>query len=182
MKKGTARSAMLNVTAVCLAAGLIFTALNSLFPRGIFVTLTITAFTAFYHLAVRLLIGGIMQAKFRNKMDYTKPWFQPKAFEAGLYKRLGVKKWKSKMPTFNPETFSLQKLGAEEVLGATCQSEVVHELNVAASFAPLLYSFFAGDIPVFLITSLLAAAFDMIFVIIQRYNRPRLLRLIKRRI
>ena len=51
-----------------------------------------------------------------------------------------------------------------------------------ASFVPLLFSLAVGVLPVFLITSLIAAAFDMIFVIIQRYNRPRLLRLINRRI
>ncbi|MDE5740910.1 MAG: hypothetical protein K2H90_00505, partial [Oscillospiraceae bacterium] len=107
-----------------------------------------------------------------------KPWFLPKDFEAGLYKRLGVKRWKNKMPTYNPDTFSLEKHSVEEILGASCQAEIVHEINVIASFVPLLFSLAVGVFPVFLITSLIAAAFDMIFVIIQRYNRPRILRLI----
>lgn len=180
MKKETARTVMIKATAGCLAAVLLFGALHRFFSYPLFFSLAITAFTAFYHLAVRLLIGGIMQAVFKNKMDYRKRWFQPKGFEAELYKKLGVKKWKNKMPTYNPETFSLEKHSAEEILGVTCQSEIVHEINVIASFVPLLFSPAVGDFPVFLITSLLAAAFDMIFVIMQRYNRPRLLRLAKR--
>lgn len=181
MKKSAARSFMIKITAGCLAAVLLFGALYRFFSYPFLFSLAITAFTAFYHLSVRLLIGGIMQAAFRNKMDYTKPWFTPKSFEAGLYKRLGVKKWKNKMPTFNPDTFSLKKHSAEEILGVTCQSEIVHEINVIASFVPLLFALAVGDLPVFLITSLLAAAFDTFFVIMQRYNRPRLLRLAKRK-
>lgn len=182
MKKPTASASMQITAAVSLAAGIIFTVLNNFLPNTFFVTLKITSYTVFYHFGVRLLIGGIMQAKFKNKMNYRRKWFQPKAFETGLYKKLGVKKWKNKMPTYVPETFSLEKHTAEEVLGASCQAEAVHGINVIASFVPLFFSLTAGAFPVFLITSLLAAAFDMIFVIIQRYNRPRLLRLTNRRI
>lgn len=182
MKKPTMRSYMQITAAVSLAAGIIFTVLNKLLPNSFFVPLKITSYTVFYHFAVRLLIGGVIQAAFKNKMDHRKPWFQPKAFEAGLYKRLGVKKWKSKMPTYAPDNFSIEEHSAEEILGASCQAEIVHEIIVIASFVPLLFSLAVGDFPVFLITSLIAAAFDMIFVIIQRYNRPRLLRLINRKI
>ncbi len=182
MKKPTMRSSMQITAAVSLAAGIVFTILNKFLPNSFFVPLKITSYTVFYHFAVRLLIGGIMQAAFKNKMNYRKPWFQPKAFEAGLYKKLGVKQWKNKMPTYNPDTFSLEKHSTEEILGTSCQAEIVHEINVIASFVPLLFSLAVGDLPVFFITSLIAAALDMIFVIIQRYNRPRLLRLVKRNI
>ena len=36
-----------------------------------------------------------------------------------------------------------------------------------------------GGYPAFIITSILAAMFDMMFVIMQRYNRQRILKLIK---
>ena len=36
-----------------------------------------------------------------------------------------------------------------------------------------------GVYPVFIITSILSAMFDMTFVIIQRYNRQRIVKLIK---
>ncbi|MDE6133851.1 MAG: hypothetical protein K2G04_10835, partial [Oscillospiraceae bacterium] len=154
MKKMTARSSMQNTAAVSLAAGIIFTVLNKFLPNLFFISLKITSYTVFYHFGVRFLIGGIMQAAFKNKMNYLKSWFLPKDFEVGLYKRLGVKRWKNKMPTYNPDTFSLEKHSVEEILGASCQAEIVHEINVIASFVPLLFSLAVGVFPVFLITSL----------------------------
>ncbi len=47
-------------------------------------------------------------------------------------------------------------------------------------FVPIIFSIWVGAIMVFIITSLLASLFDMTFVIIQRYNRPRIVRLLKR--
>lgn len=58
----------------------------------------------------------------------------------------------------------------------TCQSETVHEVNMLLSFVPLLFSIWFGSLDVFLITSCGAA----LFVIMQRYNRPRLMRLMRR--
>ena len=84
------------------------------------------------------------------------------------------------MPTFSPEEFLLQNRSAEELIQVTCQSEIVHEVNVLLSFVPLLFSIWFGSMGVFLITSCAAALFDSLFVIMQRYNRPRLMRLMRR--
>lgn len=143
--------------------------------------LAITAGTIFYHLAYRLLIGWIINAIFHNRMNADRRWFQPRGFEPGLYRRLAVKRWKGKLPTFLPDTFSLSQRTLEELIGATCQAEVVHELNLPLSFLPLLAGRWFGAVPVFLTTSLLAAGFDALFVLIQRYNRPRLVRLARRK-
>lgn len=62
-----------------------------------------------------------------------------------------------------------------------CQAELVHEVNVILSFLPVVFSYWFGALAVFIVTSLLAALFDMIFVIMQRYNRPRILRLIQKK-
>ena len=62
-----------------------------------------------------------------------------------------------------------------------CQAELVHEVNIAVSFVPILFSVWVGALPVFVITSILAAGYDLLFVILQRYNRPRVLRLAMRR-
>ena len=43
-------------------------------------SVAITFGTIFYHLAVRLTIGGLIDAKYHNHMDYTKKWFQEKTF------------------------------------------------------------------------------------------------------
>lgn len=147
----------------------------------IFVSLGITAMTVCYHFTIRLVIGNITDAIMRNEADWRKPWFREKPFEEKLYKKLKVKRWKDRLPTIDENAFSLEKHPIERIIGATCQSEIVHELDVVASLAAILFAIPFGDLWVFLITAVLGAAFDMIFVIMQRYNRPRLLKALKRR-
>ena len=69
----------------------------------------------------------------------------------------------------------------QAVVVQMCRNELAHEVMATLSFVPLLFCLFCDDpvanLPVFLITSVLAAAADLIPVILQRYNRPRLQRL-----
>ena len=136
--------------------------------------------TIFYHLAVRLAIGGLIDAKYHNHIDYTKKWFQERSFEKKLYQALKVKKWKKWLPTFNPEDFDLKNRSLEEILQVSCQAEIVHEVIMPFSFVPILFSVWFGSLGVFIITSCAAFLFDSIFVIMQRFNRPRLMRLLRR--
>lgn len=136
----------------------------------------ITFGTTFYHFAMRLLVGYVVP----NTFDYRSAWFQPKRFEAKLYQKLRVKKWKDRMPTYDPRLFSLEENSLEQIAKNMCQAEIVHMVIVLLSFVPLVFSLVWDSFPVFLITSVLAAALDSSFVILQRYNRPRLVRLIKK--
>lgn len=143
-------------------------------------SVAITFGTIFYHLAVRLVIGGLIDSKYHNHMDYTGKWFQEKAFEKKLYQALKVKQWKKWLPTFNPEDFDLKNRSVEEIIQVSCQAEVVHEVIMPFSFVPILFSIWFGSLGVFIITSCAAFLFDSIFVVMQRFNRPRLMRLLKR--
>lgn len=68
--------------------------------------------------------------------------------------------------------------GLDSVIRATCQAEVVHEIIIIVSFIPVVFSLWVGALPVFIITSFFGAAVcDLVFVVLQRYNRPRLIRL-----
>ena len=60
-----------------------------------------------------------------------------------------------------------------------CQAELGHETIVVLSFVPIVAGHWLGGYLAFIITSILAAMFDMMFVIMQRYNRQRILKLIK---
>ena len=148
--------------------------------NGALFSVAITFGTIFYHLAVRLVIGGVIDAKYHNHMDYTRKWFQEKPFERKLYQALRVKKWKKRLPTFNPEDFDLKNRSVEEIIQVSCQAEVVHEVIMPFSFVPILFSIWFGSLGVFVLTSCAAFLFDGIFVIMQRFNRPRLMRLLKR--
>ena len=144
---------------------------------GLFLSLAITFGTTSYHFLMRLLTGWIINRIFHNRVDYRASWFQLRAWEEKLYKALRVKSWKNKMPTYAPDCFDPKLHSWEEIAQAMCQSELVHEVIVVLSFAPLLGAIPFGAFRVFLITSLLAAGFDSMFVCMQRYNRPRVLKL-----
>lgn len=147
----------------------------------VLISVGITAMTVSYHFTIRLVIGNFVDAIMRNEVDWRKPWFRQRKFEEKLYKKLKVRRWKGRMPTVDENAFSFGKQPIERIIGATCQAEIVHELDVIASLAAIFFAIPFGDLWVFLITSIFGAAFDMLFVIMQRYNRPRLLRALKRR-
>ena len=144
--------------------------------KSVFLTLGITFMTICYHFTVRLVIGGAMDV---IKLSQFKPdsWrFRERKFEKKLYKTLRVKKWKKFAPTYDEDKFDLDKHPTENVIGETCRAENVHWLCVAASLATITFSVPFGSLTVFLITGIAGALFDLMFVIIQRYNRPRLMR------
>ena len=142
--------------------------------NSVIFTVFISVFTTFYHFAMRLLVGYFVS----NRFDPHARWFQQKPFEKTLYRKLGVKKWKDHMPTYAPSFFSLEKNTLEQVAKNMCQAEVVHEVIVVCSFLPLLLVIPWGEFWVFFITSIIAAGYDSIFIMMQRYNRPRIMKLL----
>ena len=174
-KKMISATVFLLIGLLASAAVCRFTGSRALFSAAI------TFGTAFYHFAVRLAVGLLIDARYHNHMDYTKKWFQEKPFERTLYQKMQVKKWKKRLPTFTPQEFDLKSRSAEEIVRSTCQSEVVHEVNMLLSFVPAVSSVWFGSLGVFLLTSCAACLFDGVFVIMQRYNRPRLLRFMRKR-
>ncbi|HIY00608.1 MAG TPA: hypothetical protein IAA26_01980 [Candidatus Blautia faecipullorum] len=140
----------------------------------------ITFLTTAYHFLMRLAVGFMFDRIMANKADYTKRWYQCKAWEKKIYKRLNVKHWKRLLPTYDTSLFDPKKHSWDEIAQASCQAELVHETIVLLSFIPIVFSIRFGAVMVFIITSVLAALFDLAFVMIQRYNRPRIIRLIGR--
>ena len=164
-----------------LIATILFTFLYRFSPAGTLLSLAITAGTTCYHFVMRLAVGSLYDLFMANRADYRKSWYQLKPWETVLYERLHVKDWKRKMPTYDPDLFNPRKHSWDEIAQAMCQSELVHETIVILSFLPILASIWFGSIAVFIITSMLGACIDMIFVIMQRYNRPRIIEIAERR-
>ena len=148
-------------------------------PTDLFFSAAITAGTTFYHFAMRLLAGAIVPRCIRQPMKHS--WFHQKPFEAKLYDILKVKRWKDHMPTYDPTSFSLRENTLEQIVNNCCVSEAVHEVIMLFSFVPLLFALLWGAFPVFLITSLVSSLFDGCFAIMQRYNRPRLIRILAKK-
>ena len=140
-------------------------------------SLAITFGTVFYHFAMRLLVGAIVPRLVGEGAEKGF-WFRQKRFEEPFYQALRVKQWKKHLPTYAPESFDLGKHSIEEVIHTCCCSEAVHEWIMLLSFLPVLTIPAFGAPWVFWITSILAALCDGCFVILQRYNRPRLIRIL----
>lgn len=171
---------ILLATLVLFVGLLVFATAYNFTKNQIFYTMAVTFGTTFYHFAMRLTVGYAVNARFHNQVDYTNKWFQERDFERKFYKAIGVKKWKGYIPTFNPQDFLLKEQSVADIIQATCQSEIVHEIIMVLSFVPVLFSVWFGAELVFLITSCISFVVDGVFVILQRYNRPRLIKLINK--
>ncbi len=138
----------------------------------------IVSFMIFYHFGLRILFGEITK---RFKIDYTHPWYKERRFEKKLYKLLRVKKWKDKVLTFEPHKFDLKKVTLSELATTMAKSELDHWINELISLVSLLFILLWGEPLAFVITALAAMLFDAQFIIVQRFNRPLVVKLIKRK-
>lgn len=154
-----------------------FALLYKFTDRDILLTFAITFGTIAYHFIIRLIIGTVINLVMKNKADYTKKWYHVEETEMRFYKKIGVKKWKNKMPTYNNDFFDTNKHSWDEIVGAMCQSELVHEIIIVFSFLPIIATIWFGAFWVFMITSVCAAIFDLMFVFMQRFNRSRILKM-----
>ena len=95
--------------------------------------------------------------------------------ELKLYEKLGVKNWKDKIPTYKPELFKERDLNKLYI--NMLHSELVHIAIEFFSYIPFFISIFCNylhdSILIFLFTSVFASLIDTTFIIVQRYNRPR---------
>jgi len=142
--------------------------------------LGIVTFTIVYHFWVRLIMGNVSKL-FKKHINYKQAFFKERKFEKGLYKFLRVKDWKGKALTYNPESFSLKEHSLEEIANTMTKSEVDHWINEIISFISILFSFIWPELFwAFLISAIVAMVFDSQFIIIQRYNRPRVMKILEK--
>lgn len=169
------------IAAFSLAATVILAISYKVTSSGILLPLAITSGTIAYHFVMRLMVGLAFHATMRNKADYRKRWYQVSKREMAVYEKLKVKQWKRRMPTYDPALFDPRLHTWEEIVQAMCQAELVHEKIAVLSFLPILAGIWFGEYPVFIVTSVLSAACDIVFVIMQRYNRQRVTKLLNRK-
>ena len=144
-----------------------------------FLWIGIVAFTIMYHFWVRIIMGNVTKL-FKDKINYNQWWFKERKFEKKLYKFLHVKEWKDKALTYNPESFSLKEHSLKEIANTMAKSEVDHWVNELISLTTMLFAIPWGAFWVFFISALFAMIFDSQFIIIQRFNRPRIVKLLER--
>ena len=139
----------------------------------------ITAFTITYHFWGRIILGNVSKL-FRKYINYKQWWFKERKFEKKLYEILKVKKWKGKALTYNPEQFDLKQNSLEQILNTMTKSEVDHWINEAISISTMIFGLIWGETWIFVLTAIAAMIFDGQFIVIQRYNRPRIIKILER--
>ncbi len=142
-------------------------------------SMAITCGMLVYHMLIRFLSPAVLCLLCRRHYDPHNGWFRQKAWEPGLYAFLKVKRWKKHMMSYDPKQFSAAHFSAEEIVQNMCHAEAVHVCIIPLSLASVGFAIPFGALPVFLITAVAASLFDLLFVIMQRYNRPRMLRLLR---
>lgn len=175
------KKTLFTATTVLLAAFAAATAAYFITETGWVKTVAISLGITSYHFVMRLAVGLGIDSVLHNQVDWNKWWFRQRKFEPPLYKFLRVKNWKKNMPTFERSYFDLTKRTLPEVIGATCEAELVHETIIVLSFLPIALTVCFGAFWVFVITSTVSALFDLSLVIVQRYNRPRLVKLLHKK-
>jgi len=145
---------------------------------GIILWTGVTAFTIMYHLWLRIIMGNVTKL---FRINYSQRWFRERRFERRLYKLLRVRKWKEKVLTYDPDSFSQEKHTLDEIANTMCKAETDHWINELISLSTLLFALLWGELWIFLITAVAAMIFDAQFIVVQRFNRPIVLRVLNRK-
>lgn len=172
---------MILAAVLSLAGTALLTALFLKTACRLLLSLAITFGTASYHIIMRLLVGLSFQAVMQNRAEPGRQWYRVGKREMAVYETLKIKRWKRRMPTFDNARFNPQLHSWGEIAQAMCQAELVHETIMILSFLPIAEGIWFGMYPVFIITSVLAAGYDLMFVMTQRYNRQRIFSLLARK-
>lgn len=166
------------VIVICIAVSAVCFILYyaNIFKNAVILWAGITAFTILYHFWGRILLGKLTKL-FHIRYDHW--WFKERFFEKRLYKLLKVRKWKEKVLTYDPAAFSVKDHTLEEIATTMSKAETDHWVNELLSLSTLLFPLLWGEFWIFLVTAVLAMLFDAQFIVVQRYNRPVVLRVIE---
>jgi len=163
---------MLTVSGVCFA--LYYGAFTD---SRVVLWVGVASFTILYHFWLRILLGCVTQ---RLPIRYTAWWFKERRFERRLYKLLRVRKWKGKVLTYDPDAFSMEKHSYEEIAYAMAKAETDHWINELISLSTMFFPLLWGAPWLFISTGIVGMLFDMQFILVQRFNRPIIVRVIEK--
>ena len=142
-----------------------------------FLWVGIVSFMILYHFGLRILFGEISK---KFPLDPYHPFYKERRFERYLYRILHVRKWKDKVLTFDPAAYDFSNRTPYQLARTMCKSELDHWVNELLSVGSIFFFLLWGTLPAFLISAVCAMLFDAQFIVVQRYNRPILLRLNER--
>ena len=163
---------MLFITSFLFVAFVVSMLMFLIIQNNLFEIITISIGITLYHFIMRLIVGYSINGIMKNTAIYKNNWFKEKSFEKKFYKLIQIRKWKKYLPTYNPLFFDISQKSIKEIIGASCQAEIVHEIIMLLSLLPIILIPFLGGAVAIIITSIVSMLFDFLFVLLQRYNRP----------
>ena len=181
MKQSVPEKIMKCVVAISAVSTILSCVFYRVFPQVFLLVLSITFGTVFYHFSMRMMLGLTLNKYITKPLNYESKWFSKKSFEAGFYQKVRIRDWKNMLPTYYPEKFLFRTHTELDLIQTMCIAEIGHEMMILLSYIPIIFSLFFGQFYVFLITSFLAGLCDAVFVMAQRYNRFRIVKIIERR-
>lgn len=141
-------------------------------------TAAITLLTFTYHIWMRMIAGMAVSLM---RIDGKSRVFQVGKKEILFYERIGIRRWKDHLPTYNPKLFRERDMG--KLYSSMLHAEAVHAVIAVLSYIPFIVSLLSGYLRsswcVFLLTSAAASCIDLLFVAAQRYNSPRVKRILE---
>ena len=132
---------------------------------------------------VGFILGRLLP---KNRFDPESVWFRCHRFEQNgkIYEKLRIKRWQNRVPDMSkifPWAMPAKKLSSDfktqlpRMLEETCVAEFIHWLLCLTGLYGLTLWPGPGGLILYI---LYVAVFNLPFILIQRYNRPRLLRLL----
>ena len=164
--------------ALVITVACFFLYYSGTFQNDVILWVGITFFTVMYHFWLRIIMGNVSKL---FTVNYNQRWFRERRFEKKLYRLLRVRKWKEKVLTYNPDHFSSKLHTYEEIANTMAKSETDHWINEIIALSTVFFALIWGQLWIFLITAVFAMLFDMQFIVVQRYNRPIVLRVAERK-
>lgn len=139
----------------------------------------IVTFTIMYHFWVRIIMGNVLKL-FKKNITYKQSFFKEKKFEKKIYNTIHVKDWKDKVLTYAPAEFDLKENSLETVANNMAKAELDHWINSLISISTIFFGLIWDAYLPFIISAIFAMVFETQFIILQRYNRPRVVKLLER--
>lgn len=102
-------------------------------------------------------------------------WFSQAEWERQLFKKLKVKKWKDILPTYNVSQFQIKSDSKEDLIKLMIQSENVHMLLFFLSYVPIFWGKYFGHWFEMIILGFIFSLLHIPFILVQRFNLPRVI-------
>src|SRR5574344_391145 len=131
------------------------------------------------HLAIWILSAITVVGIMKNRADDECAWFRELPWEKEFFRIIRFRKWKRRLPTYDPRYYDFKVLKHEDLLGIISQTEIVHEMAAVLSLLSMAGTRWLGHSYIIVTIAIIDLLINLIYVCLQRFNRIRLRRLIR---